>query len=292
MAQVDLSLARDELKVVFLIHVGRILASTCLSAVLWHMVLPDTQIGWWLVLATIRLLISRLPFIPNKDVVFAGVAVLALGDDVRLAALMAMMAALIVTTHVLARPRLCRWESRAGRKMKPRVVISLAAAPLLLAATIPSTPDLGKAEARCSADERGPAFLVDVLGLKDRKGRLKLEVYPANDEDFLAYDNLLVSAEKTFRRVEQPVPQAGPVQLCIRVPSAGTYAVTLLHDRNENRKFGWRVDGIGFSGDPRLGWSKPKAVQAVTIAGSATTRVPIVLNYVRGLKLRPLDRSD
>ena len=95
------SLAPRELRMVFLVHVIRILASTCLSAALWHMVLPDTQIGWWLVLATIRLLISRLPFIPNKDIVFAGVAVLALGEDIQLAALMAMMAALIVTTHGL-----------------------------------------------------------------------------------------------------------------------------------------------------------------------------------------------
>lgn len=96
------SLERSELKMVFLVNTSRILASTCLSAALWYMVLPDTALGWWLVLATIRLLISRLPFVPNKDVVFAGVAVLALGQDVQMAALMAMMAALILTTHILA----------------------------------------------------------------------------------------------------------------------------------------------------------------------------------------------
>ncbi|MCB2048234.1 MAG: hypothetical protein KDE32_08410 [Novosphingobium sp.] len=95
------SLRRDELLMVLAMHVLRILAITGLSAALWHMVLPDTPLGWWLILATIRLLISRLPFVPNKDVVFAGVAVLALGEDVQLAALMAMMAALILITHVL-----------------------------------------------------------------------------------------------------------------------------------------------------------------------------------------------
>lgn len=96
------SLDGAELRMIFSVHVGRILATTGLAAILWHMVLPGTPIGWWLVLATLRLLISRLPFVPNKDVIFAGVAVLALGEDGRLAALMAMMAVLTVVTHLLA----------------------------------------------------------------------------------------------------------------------------------------------------------------------------------------------
>ena len=96
------SLEAADLKTIFGIHIGRILATTCLAATLWRMVLPDTPIGWWLVLATLRLLISRLPFVPNKDVIFAGVAILALGDDGRLATLMAMMAVLTLVTHLLA----------------------------------------------------------------------------------------------------------------------------------------------------------------------------------------------
>ena len=95
------SLERHELRMVFAVHILRILATTFLSAALWHLVLPDVALGWWLVLVTIRLLISRLPFIPNKDVVFAGIAVLALGSEVELAALMALMAGLILATHVV-----------------------------------------------------------------------------------------------------------------------------------------------------------------------------------------------
>jgi hypothetical protein len=95
------SLERRELQMVFTVHLLRILATTLLSAILWHLVLPDVALGWWLALATIRLLISRLPFIPNKDVVFAGVAVLALGGEVEMSALMAFMAGLILAAHVL-----------------------------------------------------------------------------------------------------------------------------------------------------------------------------------------------
>ncbi|MEE4451413.1 DUF2141 domain-containing protein [Novosphingobium resinovorum] len=163
-----------------------------------------------------------------------------------------------------------------------------AAIPASTPAAIPSTPDLGKAQARCRPDERGPAFEVEVAGLKDRVGKLKLEVYPANDRDFLADDNLLVGAGKTFRRIEVPVPASGPVRLCVRVPAAGAYAVSLLHDRDGNRKFGWKVDGIGFAGNPRLGWSKPKAERATAVAGGTPTPIVIVLNYRRGLGVAPL----
>jgi uncharacterized protein (DUF2141 family) len=169
-----------------------------------------------------------------------------------------------------------------------RLLVSVMASPLMVAAGIQSTPDLGTAEGRCRSNELGPSFLVNVEGLKDRTGKLKLEVYPAKDPDFLEDDNILISAGKTFRRVEQPVPTSGPVQLCVRVPSAGSYAVSLLHDRDGNRKFGWRIDGIGFAGNPRLGWSKPAASAASAIARSGPTQIEIVMNYRRGLGMRPI----
>lgn len=170
-----------------------------------------------------------------------------------------------------------------------RFLMGAAMLPLLAAAApLPSTPDLGKAEAKCRPGESGPAFLVSVNGLKDRRGSLKLEVYPANDRDFLADDNELVAAGKTFRRVEVAVPASGTPTLCVRLPGPGRYAVSLLHDRDSNRKFGWRVDGIGFASNPKLGLSKPKSASATATAGSTPTRLSIVMNYQRGLGMRPL----
>lgn len=95
------SLPRRQLNFIFAMHVGRIVAVTALSALLWHLVLPIVPIVWWLLLATIRLLISRLPFVPNKDVVFAGLAVFMLGHEVEIASLLTMMAGLILVTHLL-----------------------------------------------------------------------------------------------------------------------------------------------------------------------------------------------
>jgi uncharacterized protein (DUF2141 family) len=148
---------------------------------------------------------------------------------------------------------------------------------------LPSSADLGKAEAQCRPAETGPAVLVLVTGLKDRQGRLKAELYPANDDDFLADDNVLIMAGKTFRRVEVPVPPSGPVQLCLRIPGPGSYALSLLHDRDSNRKFGLSSDGIGFSNNPRLGLSKPRADAVRFGAGPGLTTVTIRMNYRRGL---------
>lgn len=167
----------------------------------------------------------------------------------------------------------------------------IAAVLLLAVAELPSTPDLGKAEGECRSNESGPAFLIDVMGLKDRKGRLKLELYPANDDDFLADDNILIMDGKAFRRVEVPVPASGPVRLCIRAPAPGSYAISLMHDRDANRRFSVSVDGIGFAGNPKLGWSKPRAAAATATVGSGAAQLTIVMNYRRGLvSFGPLEK--
>ena len=80
-----------------------------------------------------------------------------------------------------------------------------------------------------------------------------------------------------------------PVELCIRTPGPGLYALSLLHDRDANHKFGLSIDGIGFAGNPHLGLFKPKAAAASAWSGTGPTRITIVLNYRRGLfSLGPL----
>jgi uncharacterized protein (DUF2141 family) len=167
-------------------------------------------------------------------------------------------------------------------------MVTLPLIALLAAAPVASSPDLGKAEGRCRDHETGPALLIEVAGLKDRSGLIKAEVYPSNDADFLQDDNILINTGKVFRRVEYAVPANGTPTVCIRVPGPGAYSVILMHDRNANRKFNWREDGIGFPGNPHLGWSKPKATSARLVAGGDITRVRIVLNYAKGLGMAPL----
>jgi uncharacterized protein (DUF2141 family) len=159
---------------------------------------------------------------------------------------------------------------------------------MLMAAALPSSPNLGIAEGRCRPNEPGPAFLVNVQGLYDRQGRIKVEVYPSNNQDFLADDNVLINAGKTFRRVDVPTPAQGPVQLCIRVPQAGAYSLMVLHDRDSNHRFGLHGDGVGFGGNPRLGLSRPSAAATRVVAGPHVSPINVVINYRRGMAFRPL----
>jgi uncharacterized protein (DUF2141 family) len=151
-------------------------------------------------------------------------------------------------------------------------------------AEVYSSPRLGTVEGRCRPNESGPAFDLTIVGLKDRTGLMKAELYPANDDDFLNDDSILINEGKTFRRVEIAVPQSGPVRMCIRAPRAGAYGLSLLHDRDSNHKLGLSVDGVGFAGNPpSLGPSKPRIGVARAVVTDGPTPLTIRLLYRRGL---------
>lgn len=95
------SLPRQDLWFVVLIHFARIVVTTGLAAWMWHIALPSVSVSLWLLLSTLRLLLSRLPFVPNKDVVFAGMAIFLVGQDHQVVGLMALMAGIILATHLL-----------------------------------------------------------------------------------------------------------------------------------------------------------------------------------------------
>ncbi|WP_374414907.1 hypothetical protein [Novosphingobium colocasiae] len=94
------SLPRRDLMMITRLHLARIALSTFLLALLWRLVLPDVPLSWWLFLATLRLLVSRLPLLPNKDLLFAGIAVMALGHEKDIGELMALIAGLLLATHL------------------------------------------------------------------------------------------------------------------------------------------------------------------------------------------------
>ena len=152
---------------------------------------------------------------------------------------------------------------------------------LLVAA--PAGAQLPGGDAAACGPGGGPAILVEAVGLKDRKGRVKLEVYPPTAADFLADDSKLIAEGKTFRRVWTSIPAAGPVTICVSVPHPGRYALLVTHDRDGKNKFDVFVDGAGFAGEGKLGKTRPKVERAIVDVGDATTERVVRMQYLRGL---------
>lgn len=141
---------------------------------------------------------------------------------------------------------------------------------------------MGADAAHCTAG-RGPAIQVNVGDLKDRRGQLKLELYPATEADFMRSDTDLLAAGKVFRRVTIDAPAAGQVAMCIRVPHAGRYALLFLHSRRAQDKFDIWQDGVGLPSNTRIGRAKPTVANAAVEVGSGVAVLDIAPQYLRGI---------
>ncbi|WP_233281486.1 DUF2141 domain-containing protein [Sphingomonas changnyeongensis] len=137
--------------------------------------------------------------------------------------------------------------------------------------------------ADAGACERGEtAFLVRVDGFKTRTGMLRVQLYGDNPADFLAKGRKL-------RRIDLPVTRSGRMDVCIALPTPGTYVVAVRHDLDGDGKSGWS-DGGGFSRNPRLSLLrlKPEFRDVVVRAGAGVSPVDVQLQYRRGLSIGPV----
>jgi uncharacterized protein (DUF2141 family) len=173
--------------------------------------------------------------------------------------------------------------------VRPTCLLSpLLILPACLSASPVAAEQIGEDASLCRAG-RGPAIQVDVQGLKDRSGELWLELYPATSTDYLRPDQDLVAEGKTFRRTRARLPSSGDVEICVRVPHPGRYALMLRHNRVGRDKFSFWSDGAGVPGNRAMGRSKPTVEQAAVEAGAAITTVTIKLQYLRGFGFSPLN---
>jgi hypothetical protein len=68
------TLATLELYRMGAIHMVRIVANIALMALCWHVLLPAEPLQSWLILSAARMVVSRLPLLPNKELALAAVA--------------------------------------------------------------------------------------------------------------------------------------------------------------------------------------------------------------------------
>lgn len=172
--------------------------------------------------------------------------------------------------------------------MRPTIFVAGFIAPFLaIHASSVGAEQVGQDADLCRSG-RGPAIQVNVQGLKDRRGELWLELYPPKPDDFLSPDTDLMAQGKIFRRTRSRLPAAGSVEICIRVPQPGRYALMLRHNRVERDKFSFWSDGAGVPANQSLGRSKPRLDQALVTAGPGVTVVAIKMQYLRGFGFSPL----
>jgi hypothetical protein len=95
------TLERAQLRWIFGVHILRLTAGVLLCALLWFIILPGPHFGFWLVLSMIRLLVGRLPFLPNKETLFAVIAVFLVGQDSAVSTLITLTASTMLALHIL-----------------------------------------------------------------------------------------------------------------------------------------------------------------------------------------------
>ena len=115
------SLTRKDLIWVTWAHVLRLAITTVLTLLLWRMALP--QVAWevWLALMAGRLLLARLPFLPNRDLVFANLLLVLFGAGSPTALLLATLAIATLLAHLVVivlvgSPDLLRAVGKAVRR--------------------------------------------------------------------------------------------------------------------------------------------------------------------------------
>ena len=126
-----------------------------------------------------------------------------------------------------------------------------------------------------------PAVLVHLSGFKTSSGRVKLGVYPRDR---------FLQKKGTVSKDTIAVRSKGPIDVCLSVPGPGAYAVAIHHDANGNGDKDFN-DGVAYSNNPRLSLTdlKPSFGKTAVQVGSSPRRVNVVMQYRKGLSVRPVN---
>jgi uncharacterized protein (DUF2141 family) len=149
----------------------------------------------------------------------------------------------------------------------------------------PAAAQLGPDAAACRGGS-APAVLVTVDGFRQRTGNIRVAIYGSDPRRFLARG-------QTLKKINVPVTRAGPMRICVALPSAGRYAVAVRHDVNGNNQSRDWSDGAGFSRNPRISLTnlRPNYNNVAISVGQGVTPLSVVLNYRFGLAIRPVRAS-
>ena len=158
--------------------------------------------------------------------------------------------------------------------MNKYLVLISATALALVSGTAAAGQEISNDLSRCAVG-KGPAVLVNVQGVKEARGNVRVQSYAATPGTWLAKGRWL-------HRIESRA-SAGNMSFCLPVPSEGKYGIAVRHDRNGNGKTDFTQDGGGFSNNPGvsiLNLGKPSVSKVAFDAGPGVTRITINLKYM------------
>jgi hypothetical protein len=122
-----MSLSARENMLIFVLHCARLLIGSALLLLAWIIALPEVDVGTWIVLGALRMVVTRLPFVPNKELLFAAIGVTLTGAAApQVAALMAAAGALHLVSHVISYAGASFIESRGDAVAQDRAQDRLA----------------------------------------------------------------------------------------------------------------------------------------------------------------------
>ncbi len=120
----------------------------------------------------------------------------------------------------------------------------------------------------------GPAIKVTVTGIRSGQGTMRVQSYYGTRADWL-------TKGKWLTRIETPA-RAGTMTFCVPVTEAGTYAVAVRHDVNNNGRTDLREDGGGMSNNPSINvfnLGRPSHTRTAFSVGPGITSITINMRY-------------
>lgn len=113
------SLTKAQLWWVSLVHLLRVMATTGLIALAWHAYDPQVALGTWALLATAKLMVSRLPLFVNAEVIFASIVIWVPGTSSAIEQVVGVVTILTLLVHVAAAAMLAIGDLIPARKTAP-----------------------------------------------------------------------------------------------------------------------------------------------------------------------------
>ena len=122
---------------------------------------------------------------------------------------------------------------------------------------------------------KGPAVKVEIQGLKEATGKVRVQSYRGTKDEWL-------KSGAWLSRIEVPV-SATNMTFCLPFSQTGEYAIAVRHDLNGNGKTDITSDGGGMSNNPSISifnLGKPSYQKTKFALGNEVKTISITMKYM------------